>query len=45
MEKDQEKVISQIEEEHHRNHKEKVINCTKCYPLLHQQSRPEYIAF
>ena len=44
MEKDQEKVITQIEEEH-RNHKEKVINCTKCYPLLHQHSRPEYVAF
>src|SRR6266498_1139557 len=44
MELNQESVINQIEEEH-KSHYEKVINCTKCYPLLHQQSRQEYVEF
>src|SRR6266498_3100134 len=44
MELNQESIINQIEEEH-KSHQEKVINCTKCYPLLHQQSRQEYVEF
>ena len=44
MELNQESVINQIEEEH-KSHYEKVINCTKCYPLLHQQSWQEYVEF
>src|SRR6266496_6542261 len=44
MDLNQESIINQIEEEH-KNHHEKVINCTKCYPLLHQQSRQKYVEF
>src|SRR6266542_2930427 len=44
MELNQESIINQIKEEHKSHHK-KVINCTKCYPLLHQQSRQEYVEF
>ena len=44
MELNQESIINQIKEEH-KSHHEKVINCTKCYPLLHQQSWQEYVEF
>ncbi len=33
MELNQVNIINQIEKEHE-NHHEKVINCTKCYPLF-----------
>ena len=44
MEENRRKIINQIEEAH-KDHKEKKINCTECYPLLHKKSRPEYVRF
>ena len=44
METNQESIKNRIEEEH-KNHQEKVISCIKCYPLLNEKSRQEYVNF